>query len=479
MSAGTSGPAGAAPPAGPICTLGYGREQLELRVPARNLVDVVRPRRNAPAPATVDDERAFVRASLAAPIGAPPLRELAASAGSAAIVVSDVTRPCPTYRFLDLVLDELAGIPPERVSILFALGSHRPHTEEERRRLVGDAVVERYPCLDLDEEACVLVGHTSRGTPLEVFRPYVDAELKVCTGNLEYHYFAGYSGGAKAVMPGICRRSAIQPNHSMMLEPAAKAGILRGNPVRDDIDEAGGIVGVDFIVNVLLNEKKQIVDCVSGHYIDAHAEGVRRYDELFDMRIERAVDVVVASPGGSPKDINLYQAQKTLDNVQGAVRPGGTIVLVAECAEGFGEETFAEWMGDMEDPRAVIDRIQREFVLGGHKAAAIAGLLTSADVWLVSDFPDDVVRRMGFRPFARVDDAVAEALARYGDDARVLAVPHGSRVTAADRLPAAAGLPAAPTPGHCLRALRLDSFEAVEPECLTRHTTESREGDRP
>ena len=432
MTGGTEGPA-------PVCTLGYGRAQLELRVPARNLVDVVRPRRIAPAPASLEDELALVRTSLASPIGAPPLRELAAAAGSAAVVVSDVTRPCPTYRFLPLVLDELAAIPPERVSILFALGSHRPHTDEERRRLVGDVVVDRHPCLDLDEDSCVLVGHTSCGTPLEVFRPYVDAGLKVCTGNLEYHYFAGYSGGAKAVMPGICRRSAIQPNHSMMLELAAKAGILRGNPVRDDIDEAGGIVGVDFIVNVLLNEKKQIVDCVSGHYLEAHVEGVRRYDELFDMRIDNAVDVVIASPGGSPKDINLYQAQKTLDNVAGAVREGGTIVLVAECAEGFGEETFAAWMADMENPRAVIDRIQREFVLGGHKAAAIAGLLTSADVWLVSEFPDDVVYRMGFRPFGRVDDAVAAALERYGDGARVLAVPHGSRVTATDRLPSAAG----------------------------------------
>ena len=413
-----------------VCGLAYGHEELELHVPRRNLVDIVRPRRSAPAPASVEEELAFVRAALAAPIGAPSLRELAAGAGSAAIVVSDVTRPCPTYRFLHLVLAELDDIDPARVAILFALGSHRAHTDEERRRLVGDAAFERHPCLDLDEDDCVLVGHTSRGTPLEVFRPYVEADLKVCTGNLEYHYFAGYSGGAKAVMPGICRRSAIQPNHSMMLEPAAKAGILRGNPVREDIDEAGGLVGLDLIVNVLLNEKKQIVDCVAGHYLEAHAEGVRRYDGLFDLRIDEAVDVVVASPGGSPKDINLYQAQKTLDNVAGAVREGGTIILVAQCAEGFGEETFAAWMGDMADPQAVIARIRREFVLGGHKAAAIAGLLTAADVCLVSAFPDDVVRRMGFRPFATVDEAAAAALARYGAGARVLVVPHGSRVTA-------------------------------------------------
>jgi len=413
------------------CHLPCGCGELPLCVPAENLVGVVAPRQPEDVPRSLDDELAMVRAALSRPIGSPALRELAAGAGSAAIVVSDVTRPCPTYRFLPLILAELEGIPAERVSILFALGSHRLHSGEERRRLVGDEVVDRHPCLDLDESDCVPLGATSRGTPLEVFRPYVEAELKICTGNLEYHYFAGYSGGAKAVVPGICARSAIQPNHSMMLEPDARAGILRGNPVRDDIDEAGGLVGIDFIVNVLLDEKKRIVAAVAGHYLEAHAEGVRRYDELFDVRIGEAVDVVVASPGGSPKDINLYQAQKTLDNVSGAVRPGGTIVLVAQCAEGFGEETFAEWMADMENPRVLVERIRERFVLGGHKAAAIADLLLMADVCLVSDFPEETVRRMGMRPFPDAQQALAAALEKHGPTARVLVAPYGSRVTAA------------------------------------------------
>jgi nickel-dependent lactate racemase len=400
-------------------------------VPERNLVDVVAPRQPAVVPRSLEDELAVVRTALAQPIGTPRLRELAAAAGSAAIVVSDITRPCPTYRFLPLVLEELAIMPAERVAILFALGSHRAHTDGERRKLVGSEVYGRYPCLDLDESDCVPLGSTSRGTPLEVFRPYVEADLKICTGNLEYHYFAGYSGGAKAVMPGICARSAIQPNHSMMLEPAARAGILRGNPVREDIDEAGRVVGVDFIVNVLLDEKKRIVGAVAGHYLEAHAEGVHLYDELFDMRIDEAVDIVVASPGGSPKDINLYQAQKTLDNVSGAVRPGGTIILVAQCAEGFGEETFAAWMADMENPQVLIDRIQQQFVLGGHKAAAIANLLLGADVCLVSDFADETVRRMGMRPFADAQQALTAALDKHGELARVLVVPYGSRVSVA------------------------------------------------
>jgi nickel-dependent lactate racemase len=425
---GCSGDDGAA-----TCGLPCGGAELPLCVPRENLVGIVKPRQTPVVPESLDDELAIVRAALTQPIGAPPLHELAADAGSAAIVVSDVTRPCPTHRFLPLILAELESIPAERVAILFALGSHRVHTEEERRRLVGDSVVDRYRCLDLDESDCVPLGTTSRGTPLEVFRPYVEADLRICTGNLEYHYFAGYSGGAKAVMPGICARSAIQPNHSMMLEPAARAGILRGNPVREDIDEAGGLVGVDFIVNVLLDEKKRIVGAVAGHYLAAHAEGVRRYDELFDLRIDTAVDIVVASPGGSPKDINLYQAQKTLDNVAGAVRKGGTIVLVAQCAEGFGESTFAEWMADMENPRVLIERIQRQFVLGGHKAAAIANLLLEADVWLVSEFPPDTVREMGMRPFTDAQLALAAALEKHGDGARVLVVPYGSRVTVTQR----------------------------------------------
>jgi nickel-dependent lactate racemase len=254
----------------------------------------------------------------------------------------------------------------------------------------------------------------------------------VCTGNIEYHYFAGFSGGAKAVVPGLCSYAAIRDNHSMMLQPTARAGILEGNPVRDDIDEAGGLIGIDFILNVVLDEQKRVIHAVAGHYSEAHRQGVRLYDERCDLKIERAADVVIASPGGKPKDINLYQAQKTLDNVGGAVRKGGAVILVARCREGFGQRAFEEWMCGMGTPQVLVDRIQREFVLGGHKAAAIAGLLTDVDVYLVSDFPGDVVRSMCMQPFATVDEAVQAALARYGQGAKFLVVPHGSRVTARD-----------------------------------------------
>ena len=384
----------------------------------------------AAAPAAADEE-AEIRRALAEPIGAPRLSELAAAASSAVIVVSDVTRPCPSHTFLPALLEELRPLPPEAVTIVFALGGHRPHTPEEQRALVGEEVAASGArLLDLDRDDCVPVGTTSRGTPLAVFRSYLDADLRVCTGNIDYHYFAGFSGGAKAVVPGICTYDTIRANHGMMLDERAKAGVLEGNPVREDIDEAGGMIGIDFLFNVVLDEERRVVRAVAGDFLAAHRAGVAFYDARCDLGVDEAADVVVASPGGTPKDMNLYQAQKTLDNVAGAVRDGGVIVLVARCGEGLGNAVFEEWMTSMRAPRDLVDRIRREFVLGGHKAAAIAALLERVDLHVVSELPDDLVRAMHMTPFDDVGAAVAAAVGRAGRDARILVIPHGSRVTA-------------------------------------------------
>ncbi len=416
----------------------YGDGALDAVLPDDLQVDVIGPGCGLgedvapPIAPSAADEQAEIRRALAEPIGSPRLSELAAAAGKAAIVVSDITRPCPSYRFLPALLEELASLKPEDISILFALGGHRAHTEQEQRRLVGEQVAASgVRLVDLDAARCRPVGTTSRGTRLEVFEAYLDADLRICTGNIEYHYFAGFSGGAKAVVPGLCSYAAIRDNHSMMLSATARAGIIDGNPVREDIDEAGELIGIDFVFNVLLDEEKRIIRAVAGHYLEAHRAGAATYDRRCDLRVPHAADVVIASPGGKPKDINLYQAQKTLDNVAGAVKDGGVVVLVARCREGFGQKTFEEWMTGMGTPQVLIDRIQREFVLGGHKAAAVAGLLARANVYLVSEFPDEVVRSMCMTPFASVDGAVRAALDRAGPGARCLVVPHGSRVTAA------------------------------------------------
>jgi nickel-dependent lactate racemase len=414
----------------------YGDGRLVFEMPSDVLADVLRPRcelehDQALASASDLDELATVRHALATPMGTALLPKLATSARTAAIVVSDVTRPCPSFKLLPVLLDALPSLRPENICILFALGGHRAHTHEEQLRLVGEEVAARgVRLIDLDQTRCVPVGTTSRGTRLEVFEPYLEADLRICTGNIEYHYFAGFSGGAKAIVPGLCSYPTIRDNHSMMLRPNAKAGVLQGNPVRADIDEAGGIIGIDFLLNVLLDEKKRIIHAVAGHYLDAHRAGAMAYDALFGTRIPSQVDVVVASPGGAPKDINLYQAQKTLDNVGGAVRDGGVIVLVARCGEGFGQPEFEDWMRGMDGPQTLVDRIQKAFVLGGHKAAAIAELQKRVSIFLVSDFEDDLVRSMRMTPFDCVGEAVDAAADRCAGPARVLVVPHGSRVVA-------------------------------------------------
>jgi nickel-dependent lactate racemase len=416
-------------------SLPYGHGEQTVTLPGEQVLAVVTMDAGAVAGLTPggQGERAEIARALREPLGAPPLAELARGAASAAVVVSDVTRPCPTARFLPDLLVELAAIDDDEITVLVAIGSHRPHTRAEQEALVGREVFGRYRVLDFDEHGCVPAGTTSRGTRLEVFRPLLDAELKVCTGNVEYHWFAGFSGGVKADVPGVCSRASIQANHAMMLEPAARAGVIDGNPLREDIEEAGELLGIDYLFNVVLDGRKRIVRAFAGHPGVAFRAAAAFYDDLFRVTVPAAADVVLASPGGRPKDMNLYQAQKTLENVRGALRPGGTLILLAECPEGFGEATFERWMRDSTAPQALVERIQREFVLGGHKAAAIADLVQTVDVYLVSSLPDDTVRHMGMTPMPSAQAAVDAAAARCGPAAAFLVVPAGARVTVGGR----------------------------------------------
>jgi len=375
-------------------------------------------------------EEELIRSALARPIGSPPLAELARAGQRVAIITSDITRPCPSARLLPAVLAELsrAGIRDEDITVVFGLGSHRAHTPQERAQLAGDAICRRVRCVDSNPNDVTVIGHTSRGTPVAVFRPVLAADLRVCLGAIEYHYFAGYSGGYKAIIPGVAGLETIQHNHCMMTQPGAIAGNLAGNPVREDIEEAGEMVGVHFILNVILDETHQIVSAVAGHPRAAHREGCTRLDAFGRATLARPADVVVVSAGGLPRDINLYQAQKALENARYVVRPGGVIVLVAECREGMGHRVFAEWMRDPGGPDAILERICREFVLGGHKAAAVAMALKQAAIYLVSSLPADEARAMGFRPFTDLNQAFHAALAATGPDATVAVMPDGGAV---------------------------------------------------
>lgn len=401
--------------------IGTGVQSVE--VPEGCVQQVLRP--NPVEVALTGEEE--VRRALSQPIGTPCLRDVVRPGERIAIITSDITRPMPTHVVMGPLLDELyaGGVRPEDITLVFALGSHRPHTPQERRKLAGERAFEEIRCVDSDSSDCVHMGTTSTGTPVDIVRVVAEADRRICLGNIEYHYFAGYSGGAKAIMPGVSTRAAIQANHSMMVRDEACAGNLTTNPLRRDIEEAADICGVDFICNVVLDEHKQIIRAVAGDVTAAHRAGCAFLDTLYQIKIKERADIVMVSQGGAPKDLNLYQTQKALDNAKHAVRDGGVIILIGSCREGLGEKTFEEWLLGAERPGDLIRRIEKDFRLGGHKAAAIAMVLEHADIYLVSDLDPELVKTCFMTPFSTVQEAYDAAVKKLGKDATVLAMPYG------------------------------------------------------
>ena len=261
---------------------------------------------------------------------------------------------------------------------------------------------------------------------MEVFRPVAEADIVICTGTIEFHYYAGYSGGAKSILPAVSSKRSIYANHALMLDPKSSAGRLDGN-VRNDIEEAGTMLGIDFILNVVLNEKKEIIFAVAGDYIAAHRKGVEFLDRLSKIKVEQA-DIIIVSPGGLPKDIDIFQSHKALEHVKNAMKDDGSMILVAECSEGYGNRVYEEWLKFNRDE--AIEKFKAGFVMGGHKAALIAALSKKVDLYLVSTLPDDMARRAYFIP-ATLEGALNMALQKHGSDAKILVIPYGGSMLVA------------------------------------------------
>ena len=404
-------------------TFGYGKSDQIVEVPDKNLLGVL----TANEMDHVHTGPAAVRYALENPIGKPALRLCAKPGQKIAIIASDISRPVPSYEILPAILEELfaAGCKAEDITVVFALGSHRKHTEEEKIHLAGKTVYDTVRCIDSDMNDFVHMGTTAAGTPVDITRSVAEADFRICTGNIEFHYFAGYSGGAKAIMPGVSTHEAIQTNHRMMVQEEACAGNMDTNPIRQDIEEAGRICGIDYIVNVVLDEHKHIVYAVAGDTVEAHRNGCAYLDKMYRKPIAQRADIVLVSQGGAPKDANLYQVQKALDNAKHAVKKGGTIILMGACNEGLGSATFEQWLTSAPTAQSMIDRIHAQFQLGGHKAAAIAMVLQNAAIDLVSEMDPDFVRSIFLNPQPSAQQAFDQAFAKYGPDATVLAMPFG------------------------------------------------------
>ena len=402
---------------------GYGKGVQTVDVPDKNLVDILM---SNPMEHKRHGSEA-VDYALANPIGSPKLGALVNKDQKIVIITSDISRPLPSYDVVPSVLDELyaAGVPKENITIVFGLGSHRKQTEEEMKHLVGERAYSEVKCMDSTPEDCVHLGTTSGGTPVDITRVVAEADFRIALGNVEFHYFAGYSGGAKALMPGVSTPAAIQANHSKMVSNDACAGKLEGNPIREDIEEAGRICPIHFIVNAVLDEHKHIVYAVAGDCVKAHREACAYLDKMYRKPIPEKADIVLVSQGGAPKDANLYQTQKALDNAKHAVKDGGTIIVIGACNEGLGSAKFEEWLVNAPTSHSMVERIGKDFQLGGHKAAAIAMILEYANIDLVSEMDDDFVRSIFMNPYHNAQEAFDNAMKKYGDGARVIAMPFG------------------------------------------------------
>lgn len=403
--------------------IGFGDKPQTVEIPDANLIGILEPNE-----VNVSDKGAQVVVdALENPIGTPRLRDMVKTGEKIVIITSDITRPVPSHKIIPAILDELfsADVKAEDITVAFALGSHREQTPDEMKKLVGESVYASVFCVDGDPNDFVHMGTTTLGTPVDITRIVAEADRRIGIGNIEYHYFAGYSGGAKAIMPGVSTRDAIQSNHSRMVLLEAAAGRIEGNPVRMDIEEAISFCSLDFIVNVVLDEHKEIIHAVAGHFIEAHRAGCEFLDKLYLKKIDSRADIVIASQGGAPKDLNLYQTQKALDNAKHAIKKGGVIILVGSCKEGLGEEVFEDWMLNSKTPQSMVKRIQVDFQLGGHKAAAIALVLENSDIYLVSDMEPDFVRRIFMQPYATVQSALNAAFVKLGATATVLVMPYG------------------------------------------------------
>lgn len=418
--------------------MAYGKGSLPLNVAAERVLAIVA----APNDDTPANGQDLVWQALDNPIGTARLPHIVRqkSAHNAVIVVNDLTRPTPNSLILPPLLEQIeqGGIHPDNITLIIATGIHRQHTQADNLAVFGEEICRKYRIVNHNcDDNLISLGLLSNGLDLRINRTVAEADLLVTIGVVGLHYFAGYSGGRKSILPGVAARSVIEANHKMMSDKRACLGNYGDNPVSDLMLEAARKAKVDFIINVVTRSKYEIAYCAAGEVGEAWLEAVHYCEKMNTVEIQQAADIVVAGCGGYPKDINMYQAQKALDSALLAVKSGGTIILVAECQEGLGEATFQEWIENSDCPQDIVDRFHTRFELGGHKAYAICRVLDQAHIMLLSKLPDSVAESLYMTPVHNLDEALQMAVLRHGPDASIIVMPEAS--TVAVKLPSASG----------------------------------------
>ena len=411
--------------------LAYGRTGLWLDLPDDAPVTLIEPQF---VPGLPDEQAAIVEA-VRAPLGAPPLGEMVRPDDTVAVVFSDLTRPMPNDRVLPSLLAEIgrAGVPDEQVVLINALGTHRPQTEAELRGMLGAEVVDCYRVVQHDAwdgANLVEVARNSLGKPVRVNRAYVQASVRILTGFIEPHLFAGFSGGPKAVLPGIADIEAILDNHGpqMIAHPRSTWAVLEGNPIWEEMLAVAQRTRPTFVLNVTLNQTRQITGVFAGDLEQAHRAGAAFVRRTAMQPVPALYDVVITSNSGYPLDLNLYQAVKGMSAAARIVKPGGDVVVAAECWDGIpnhGEYKRLLWEAD--SPQALLDRVMAPgFRCHDQWEAQVqAQIQLKARVHVYADgLSDEELRRALVIPCRSIEETLAR-IRRRNPQATIAVLPDG------------------------------------------------------
>ncbi|PUU94454.1 MULTISPECIES: nickel-dependent lactate racemase [Halanaerobium] len=407
--------------------LKYGRDNLEFEIESSRVLDILK----ANEKEGLADPMSAVENSLKDSIGSAPLAELLQlrEINELVIIVNDITRFTPYNYMLPPLLKSIAeaGIKKEQVTFVIATGVHSAHSAEQNREIFGREIDRSYNFIhhNCDQNLADL-GKLSTGNQLKINKKVAEADFVITTGVILPHYMAGFSGGRKSILPGVAGRDSIENNHAMMVEVIEEQPALENNPISREMFEAAEMLGVDYILNVVTNSEREIVRVVAGDYRQAWEAGIDISAEMYHLNLAKKADAAIVSSGGFPRDINIYQAQKALDHADHAVKKGGTIIWVAECSEGYGEEHFEKWMNEAQKPEDNVGRIKEKFLIGGHKAFAISKVAAEKEIILISSLIKERTENIFASKMENIQEAVDFLKEKHGADYSVYIMPQGS-----------------------------------------------------
>jgi len=374
----------------------------------------------------ISDEDNTIQTAIDTPINSKSFKEFLSDAKKVLVIVNDATRPTPTQKVLEFIFDDLKQT---HFYFFIATGAHRGPSQEEYVQIFGtfyEQIKDRIIVHDARaEEDMVFLGQSTNGTPMYVNKAGVEADKIIIISSVEPHYFAGYTGGRKSFLPGIASYKTIEQNHKLALVPEAKAMALDGNPVHEDMVDAIKTVKQEiFSIMTVLDKHHKVYATCCGHINDSFYAAIDRANEVFAAPLDKKTDIVV-SVVKFPQDIDLYQAQKGIDNAKLALKEDGIMILVAKCRCGLGGKAFADLLGSSDTPKQALETIKKGYVLGYHKAAKMAEVGLWAQMWGVTDVEPEVISKLFIKPFSDLQTAIDQALEEKGKDARVLFLMDG------------------------------------------------------